>query len=61
MRNEELAAEFRQRAASLRRIAQTMRDDKERDELIGIAAGYEAEAERLRASGVAGARALRTP
>ena len=50
MLNEELAVEFELRAASLRRIAETMRDDKERAELIGIAAGYEAEAERLRGS-----------
>lgn len=48
MRNEDLANEFEQRAASLRRIAETMRDDEERAELIAIAAGYEAEAERLR-------------
>ena len=48
MLNEELAAEFEQRAASLRRIAETMRDEKERAELIAIAAGYEGEAERLR-------------
>ena len=48
MIGEELIAEFRQRAASLRRIAETMRDDREKAELIGIAEGYEAEAERLR-------------
>ena len=48
MQSEQLAAEFEQRAAALRRIAETMRDEKERAELRGIAAGYEAEAQHLR-------------
>ena len=48
MLNDDLASEYESRAASLRHIALTMRDEDERAELLGIAAGYEAEAKRLR-------------
>ena len=45
-----LADEFEARAATLRRVAEEMRDPDERSELLRIAATYDEDAERLRKS-----------
>lgn len=43
-----VAAEFEARAATLRRVAEEMRQPDDREELLRIAAVYEEDAERLR-------------
>jgi hypothetical protein len=45
-----LIEEYRERAASLRRVAETMQSAEEREELLRIARGYEAQAELARAT-----------
>jgi hypothetical protein len=46
--NDELADELEKRAAAIRRAAGTLDSPEGREELLGIAAGYEAQARSLR-------------
>ena len=44
MSQRDLSEEYEERAAALRRVAETMQGEEEREELLRIARGYEAEA-----------------